>query len=131
MDHLWGFDPSEPEGSPYRFGNGSVLREMKEISEEEAVSIMNRQTLDMLKELWRDKFRKEKEEWDRHPKWPAKLVGTYFELNGIEYSIGPADVGLDAADCWDQGFMESIQFDISRDLKAYGATKIFNDGFLD
>ncbi len=47
MDHLWGFDPSEPEGSPYRFGNGSILREMKEISKEEAVAIMNRQMLDM------------------------------------------------------------------------------------
>lgn len=47
MDHLYGFDPSEPKGSPYRFGNGSILREMKEISKEEAVAIMNRQMSDM------------------------------------------------------------------------------------
>ena len=130
LDHLWGYDPSEPEGSPFRFGNESVLREMKEISEEEAALIMNQQTLDMLKEVWKTKFKKEKDEWDKNPRWPAKLVTTYFEMNGIEYSIGPEDIGL-TTDCWDQGFMETIQGDISGDLREYGATKIFNNGFLD
>lgn len=38
MDHLIGYDPSEPEDSPYRFGSTDILMEMDEISEEEAFS---------------------------------------------------------------------------------------------
>ena len=34
-------------------------------------------------------------------------------------------------DCWDQGFMESIQSDLSKDLEEAGATDIRNLGFLD
>ena len=45
MDHLAGYDPSEPEDSPYRIGSTSVLMEMEEISEQDAVEIMNRQSL--------------------------------------------------------------------------------------
>lgn len=45
MDHLVGFDSSEPDDSPYRFGSTSVLMEMDEISEDEAISIMNKQIL--------------------------------------------------------------------------------------
>ncbi len=41
MDYLEGFDPSEPEDSPYRFGNTSVMMEIDEISEEKAKEIMN------------------------------------------------------------------------------------------
>lgn len=41
MDHLMGFDPSEPEGSPYRFGNTDVLMEMDEISEKDAKRIID------------------------------------------------------------------------------------------
>ena len=37
-DRLVGFDPSEPEGSPYRFGNPSVMEEIVEISESEAIN---------------------------------------------------------------------------------------------
>ena len=29
LDHLWGFDPSEPEDSPYRIGSTSILAEME------------------------------------------------------------------------------------------------------
>ncbi len=39
MDHLVGYDPSEPPGSPYGFGNGSVMAEMDEISYEEAMRL--------------------------------------------------------------------------------------------
>ena len=41
MDYLEGFDPSEPEDSPYRFGNTSVMMEIDEISEEKAKEIMS------------------------------------------------------------------------------------------
>ena len=43
MDHLMGYDPSEPEDSPYSIGSTSIMMEMKEISEENAVEIMNQQ----------------------------------------------------------------------------------------
>ena len=47
MDHLMGHDPSEPEDSPYRFGSTSILMEMDEISEKDAMSLINQQVLDI------------------------------------------------------------------------------------
>ena len=47
--------------------------------------------------------------------------GDFFEYESL---------GLDD-DCWDQGFMESIQSDIKKDLKEYGAYDIYNFGFID
>lgn len=35
-DNRVGFDDSEPEGSPYRYGNGSCMEEIVEITKEEA-----------------------------------------------------------------------------------------------
>lgn len=130
MDHLMGFDPSEPEDSPYRIGNGSVLFEMEEISEGTAVSLINQQILQILKEEWKNKFKAKKGEWDKNPGWPAKLVETWFTLNGEKYTIKPEDIGL-TSDGWDQGFMESIQGEIEKDLESYGATDVYNLGFLD
>lgn len=130
MDHLVGYDPSEPEDSPYRFGSTGVLMEMDEISVEQAIPIINQQMLDSLKNIWRVEFVAQKEEWDKKPGWPAKYVKTKFTLNGIKYSLFPIDIGL-TCDCWDQGFMETIQSDIEKDLKAYGATDIYSFGFLD
>ena len=49
MDHLMGYDPTEPEGSPYRFGSTSVLMEMDEIPYEEAARLINQQIPDALK----------------------------------------------------------------------------------
>jgi len=31
LDRLVGYDPSEPEDSPYRFGSGSIMSEIDEI----------------------------------------------------------------------------------------------------
>ncbi len=39
-DHLHGFDPTEEPDSPYRFGNGAVMREMSEITFAEAKKYM-------------------------------------------------------------------------------------------
>lgn len=36
-DYLYGFDVSKPEGSPYKFGNGDIMRRIQEITEEEAI----------------------------------------------------------------------------------------------
>lgn len=38
-DRLWGYDPSEPEGSPYRFGSMSIMDEIEDISFEEAMKL--------------------------------------------------------------------------------------------
>ena len=40
MDRLVGYDPSEPPGSPYGFGNGSVMAEMDEITYERAAELI-------------------------------------------------------------------------------------------
>ena len=34
FDNRYGFDSSEPEGSPYRWGNGSCMEEITEITKE-------------------------------------------------------------------------------------------------
>ena len=75
-------------------------------------------------------FVKKKAKWDKNPEWPAKYVETRFILNGAEYTLLPKDIGL-TSDCWDQGFMESIQSAIKKDLEEYGAYDIYNFGFID
>ena len=43
MDRLIGFDPSEPEASPYRTGNMSIMDEIETISEEQALKLIDGQ----------------------------------------------------------------------------------------
>lgn len=128
LDRLMGFDPYDD--SPYGFGSTSIMDEIEEIPEQEAIEMVNLQIIDGLKAKWKKDLAPKKKEWDKDPGWPAKLVETQFKLNGNRYTIMPKDLGLDD-DCWDQGFMESIQGDLSRDLEAAGATDICNLGFLD
>ena len=46
MDHLMGYDPSEPPDSPYAIGSTDVLMEMDEISEEQALALIKKETRD-------------------------------------------------------------------------------------
>ena len=39
-DLLIGYDPYEPDDSPYKIGNISIMDEIEEITEEQAVQIM-------------------------------------------------------------------------------------------
>ena len=91
---------------------------------------INQMILDTLKQKWKTKFEAKKKEWDKKPGWPAKLVETEFTLNGITYALEPNDLGL-TDDCWDQGFMETIQGRMTKDLEACGAVNIYNHGFID
>lgn len=88
------------------------------------------ETIAFLTRKWAEEFADEKAAWDMSPGWPAKLVVTTFELGGSKHSIKPTDIGL-TDDCWDQGFMESVQGRIARDLEAHGAVNVRNLGFLD
>ena len=36
-DHLIGYDPSEPSGSPYGIGNGSIMADIEEIPYDQAM----------------------------------------------------------------------------------------------
>ena len=63
--------------------------------------------------------------------WPAKLVETRFKLDGVKYSITPDMIGLKQGDCWDEGLMEYLQYDLGEDLKEIGATDICHIGFID
>ena len=130
LDKLMGYDPCEPDDSPYKMDNLSIMDEAEEITEERAKEIMNRMIIDYLKEKWKKDLVEKKKEWDKKPGWPAKLVETEFTLNGSKYTILPQDLGL-TDDCWDQGFMETIQCDLKRDLEANGATEVCNFGFID
>lgn len=42
FDNRIGFDPFEPEDSPYRYGNLSCMKEIVEITKEEAESFIGR-----------------------------------------------------------------------------------------
>lgn len=42
-DNRVGFDESEPEGSPYRYGNGSCMEDIVEITKEEAENFIKKQ----------------------------------------------------------------------------------------
>lgn len=90
----------------------------------------NQKIIEFLIDKWKKDMVKGKEEWDKNPGWPAKLVETKFKLNGVEYTIEPKDLGLDD-DCWDQGFMETFQGRMKKDLEQYGATDIYIFGFMD
>ncbi len=45
-DRLVGYDPDEPPGSPYGFGSLGIMDEMEEITKDEAMEIIRRQTED-------------------------------------------------------------------------------------
>ena len=50
QDYLMGFDPSEPEDSPYRIGNLSIMDKIDEIPEKRALQLLNSQTIEFLKD---------------------------------------------------------------------------------
>ena len=130
MGHLLGFDPYEPEGSPYRFGCLDRMDEIERIPEKQASERVNGQVLTNLRALWKEKFRERKTAWDEAPGWPSKLVKTECLLNGLPVEIWPEDIGV-TSDCWDQGFMETVQNEVEADLAAAGATKIYSFGYID
>lgn len=128
-DRLIGFDPYEPENSPYRIGNLSIMKEIEVIPEERALLILNYLTIEFLRAKWIKEMAPKKEEWDKDPRWPAKMVETRFLMNGTWYTLKPRDIGLNN-DCWDQGFMESFQGTLEKDLEAFGATEVYSYGFM-
>ena len=106
------------------------ITDYEDITEEEAMKLVADQTVKFLLEKWKKELVPKKKEWDKKPGWPAKLVETTFVLNGKEYSIKAPDLGL-TDDCWDQGFMETIQGDMKKDLEELGAEDIYSMGFID
>lgn len=93
-------------------------------------ALTNEEILNILRKKWKEDFKEAKARWDADPHWLAKLVETRCILNGCEISIWPPDIGV-TYDGWDQGFMETVQSDMERDLEAYGATDIRSYGFID
>lgn len=43
MDRLMGYDPTEPAGSPYAIGNGSIMDEIEVITYEKAMELIGGQ----------------------------------------------------------------------------------------
>ena len=129
-DALMGYDPGEPEGSPYGIGNTSEMSEIKRIDYDTAMQIIGDTLVQDLLEKWHSKFEAAKAEWDESPKWYSKYVETSFCLYGTRYTIYPKDFGLKEGP-EDDGFMESIQKELEKDLIDVGATEIQHSGFLD
>lgn len=129
-DALMGYDPSEPEGSPYGIGNTSIMAEVKSVSREDAMCLIGKQEVRNLIETWKRELPEKKKEWDKKPGWPAKHVTTEFNLHGNRFVILPEDL-IERPDSYDEGFIESVQKDLEKDLKAIGACEITHTGNLD
>ena len=86
-----------------------------------------------LVEVWKDKKEGYRESFGTG--WPAKLVSTTFTYKGEEYSLGPDDFAKEEISpymyAWESGLMECYQHDLAEDLRALGAEKVYNLGFLD
>ena len=95
-----------------------------------AMSIINDKLIHSLIDKWNNDFVEKKKAWMENSGWPAKLVETSFELNGIRYTLYPEDV-CQGVDYWEDGFMETIQKYLEKDLTEIGATNIYSIGFLD
>ena len=129
-DALMGYDPGEPEGSPYGIGSTSEMDEIKHIDYKTAMQFISDTIVQNLIKKWKEKYTQAKAEWDKKPKWPAKLVSTSFCLYGKHHIIKPEDFGWDK-NSFDEGFMESIQKELEKDLSEAGATEIASSGELD
>ena len=129
-DALMGYDPGEPEGSPYGIGSTSVMDELKRIDYETAMQIISDTIVQNLINKWKGKYAQAKAEWDKKPGWPAKQVSTSFCLYGKRHVIKPEDFGWDKTS-FGEGFMESIQKDLEKDLAEVGAIEISSSGSLD
>ena len=129
-DCLIGYDSGEPDDSPYKTGSTCVMDEIEELEFEEAMRILNENTIEFLISKLKEDLEAVRTEWDKKPGWPAKLVETSFILNGMKYTIVPEDLGL-TDNCWEQGLMESFQGEIRKVLEKYGATSVVNSGFID
>lgn len=128
----WKSDPNDPTSVPVNVEEVSDSDWDNEISENMAMEIITDQTLAFLKEKWESDFAKRRDEWNKKPRWSAKLVETDFVLNGIKRSIVLQDLPeLLRSVPWNEGFFESIQEDIETALKAYGATITGSWGFMD
>ena len=75
-------------------------------------------------------YRERKEAWDQNPEWPARDVEISFCLFDARITLKPEDLGLPKGP-EDEGFMESIQKELEKDLAEAGATEIESSGFLD
>ena len=125
-----GFDPSEPEGSPYAVGNSEIMDSIREITEQEAAKLAGKQLFEFLTAKWKNDFRERKAQWDRDPQWMAKLVSTVYDYEKIRYTVRPRHLGLKESS-YDMGFMESVQDEMEKDLREYGASYVMSIGFLD
>ena len=96
-----------------------------EISEDEAMRIITDQAIDYLISDWKEKYDEAFKEWEKAPKWWAKLVETRFVMNGVERSLVSDHMG------WSDGFFESIQNEIELDLEKHGSVITGSFGMMD
>jgi hypothetical protein len=106
------------------------MDELKRIDYETAMQIISDTIVQNLINKWKGKYAQAKAKWDKKPGWPAKQVSTSFYLYGKRYVLKPEDFGWDK-NSFDEGFMESIQKELEKDLSEAGATEIASSGELD
>ena len=108
--------------------DGDVTYGITQIPEKEAMELITDQTMDFLIGKWKKEYAEDKRNWDKHPGWFAKHVTTEFVLNGVRRRLTVEELGLDRVY---EGYFESIQKLLEKDLEEYGAVITASWGFLD
>lgn len=101
--------------------------EIHSINTQEAMEKITDRTLAFLIDMWAERYAVPAKKWSESPKWYSKLVSTSFVMNGVKRTVKPAD--LKVSD--DDAFMESIQNELEKDLRKYGAYDIVSFGMMD
>jgi hypothetical protein len=107
-----------------------AMNSITEIDSESAMEIIVEDTYGYLKMIWKDKYAKDKEEWDKDPKWWAKYVSIDFELYGVKKTLYPKDLPFKSGPSL-EGFMELISSKLCDDLRERGAFIVATHGMMD
>ena len=88
-DYVHGFDPSEPVGSPYRYGNGDILHRIHEIPEfiaQKLIEVDMNEPYEMT--VLFDDFA-EQAKHTEPPDWREKLAEISYRFEGQWYRVKP------------------------------------------
>lgn len=129
-DMINGYDPYEPPGSPFAFGSTSVMDDIEEIPYEKSMDLIAKKTIKKLIRKWKKEYKEEKEKWDLNPLRQAKDVRISFTMNDSGYTLYPENLGFGKT-AEDGGFMESILYQLVKDLEEAGASDISAFSSLD
>lgn len=123
-DMLMGYDPGEPEGSPYGIGSTSVMDELEHITYETAMEMIGDISVQRLIEIWKKRYEgAEAKKGKKKPEGFARAENMMFCLYGTMYVLYAEDFGLKPL-WYEEEFLASLKKEVAKDLKKIGAEEI-------